>query len=83
MRDDATDEREIRSHTRSHVASDFMSGTDCVEADGTDLTAVDPDTPAADQVTYYLVRCENDCPQGEGTLGLGLDQAQRIGRLCP
>jgi len=60
-----------------------MNGTDCVEADGNDLTSVDPGTPEVDQVTYYLVRCEDDCPQGEGTLGLVSDQTQRIGRLCP
>ncbi len=68
---------------RSDLAEDFVNGAECIEADGTDLLTYDSATPDLDKVRYYLVRCENDCPLGEGTLGLVSDQTPRVGRLCP
>ena len=49
---------------RSTNPSDF-SGATCVEADGSDTTASDPDIPA--DTFYYLIRVENACEQNMGT----------------
>ena len=69
---------------RSSDPSDFQIGAACVEPDdGTDLTATDTDEPATGAVFHYLVRAENDCPNGEGTLGQDSDGIERLGIACP
>jgi len=44
------------------------------------MTAIDPVTPATNQVRYYLVRAENACG---GTLGSSSAGVPRAGRSCP
>ena len=69
---------------RSSDPSDFIEGAVCVEEnDGTDTEAEDVDDPGPGVVFYYLVRAENDCPVGEGSLGRGSDGTPRAGRGCP
>ena len=63
---------------RSMVPNDFMTAAVCIEADGTDTSSVDPDLPPPGSIAFYLVRCENDCPSGQGPLGIA-----GPGRLCP
>jgi hypothetical protein len=69
---------------RSSDPTDFVAATVCVEEDdGTDTEAEDTDSPALGGVFYYLVRAENSCPVGEGSLGIGFDGTPRTGRGCP
>jgi len=54
----------------------------CVESnDGTNLTAVDGQTPAPGARFYYLVRAENPC--GAGTLGMSSAGVPHSGVACP
>ena len=67
---------------RSHTMSDF-SAAYCVETnDGTDRTAADTDTPGPGEIWFYLVRAENACPDGLGSLGQGTGGFERNGPDC-
>ena len=69
---------------RSGFAGDFTNGTVCIESDdGVDLTALDAANPVVGSSFYYLVRAENACPHGEGTLGVDSSGQPRSGRHCP
>jgi hypothetical protein len=69
---------------RTSDPADFDLGAVCVESDdGTDTMAVDSDPVPAGVTYYYLVRAENACPAGEGSLGNDSDGASRSGRTCP
>ena len=69
---------------RSGSAGDFMNEALCIESDdGADLTALDAANPGAGSSFYYLVRAENACPRGEGTLGVDSSGQPRAGRHCP
>jgi hypothetical protein len=68
---------------RSGDPSDFAAAGSCVESDdGTDRVAVDVQPPSAGQIFFYLVRADNDCAFGEGSLGTG-NGGPRTGRACP
>jgi hypothetical protein len=67
---------------RATTASDFVSGTTCVESDDANTTASDTPKPGAGQIWFYLTRADNYCP-GEGTLGNKSDGNPRSGRTCP
>ena len=65
---------------------DFLSvpGTTCVESDdGLDTMAVDTDPIPLGFVRYYLLRAEDECPDGKGTLGMSSASVVRLGRNCP
>jgi len=68
---------------RSPSRSDFVAAATCIESDGSDLAAAETTVPGLDLVQYYLVRAQNDCPAGDGSLGQGTDGAERPGRTCP
>lgn len=68
---------------RSGSADDFMGGALCVATDESSTTVLDGSVPASGGVFFYLVRAENDCPAGEGTLGNASSGAPRSGRSCP
>jgi len=69
---------------RSGDPADFQTGTTCVESDdGGDREAFDFADPLAGNVFYYVVRTENLCPLGDGTLGFSSLRRQRAGRTCP
>ena len=71
---------------RSGDAEDFSlaAGTVCVEtSDGSDTESQDGSTPFTGTVFFFLIRAENDCPTGAGSLGNGLNGAPRTGRGCP
>jgi hypothetical protein len=53
--------------------SNFVDGAWCVESDGTDTSASDPNVPLIGGVFFYIVRAENAC-------GHGLD---RVAKQCP
>ena len=69
---------------RSTQASNFASSTSCVETnDGLDTSAVDSQDPVPDTCLFYLIRAENTCPSGMGSLGNASDGTPRSGRGCP
>jgi len=69
---------------RSLSPSDFVTTAACLETDdGTDTQAATHEAPPLGQVLYYLVRAQNNCPAGEGSLGTRSDGTPRIGRTCP
>jgi len=68
----------------STVPNDFVTGVVCVESnDGADTQAVDAGTPPSGVTNYYLVRAQNDCPDGLGSVGLDEDGQVRIASDCP
>jgi hypothetical protein len=69
---------------RSTSASDFLSGatTLCLESDDGDESASDAAVPASSEVFHYLVRVENDCPGGVGSMGTGSSGVPRVGLPC-
>ena len=67
---------------RSDDPEDFTTPATCTESNDADTTATDSATPAAGSGWYFLVRCENGCPAGLGTLGMRYD-GERTGLVCP
>jgi len=62
----------------------FLAEGSCVEwDDATDTTAIVTGAPAPGEVFHYLVRAENDCPSGQGSLGQGSSGTPREGVHCP
>jgi len=69
---------------RSLVPGVFTSGAYCIESDQTiDTVATDSTPVSAGQTAYYMVRAENGCPEGAGSLGDGPLGEQRSGLDCP
>ena len=69
---------------RSGTAGNFGAAAVCVEADdSSDRSSVDAAVPAPGGVYFYLVRAENTCPAGQGSLGTRSDGTPRAGRTCP
>ena len=69
---------------RSENPADFLAGSICIETNGSeDEQAVDGDEPLLSQVYFYLVRAENNCPGGVGSLGTGTDLIERTATGCP
>ena len=68
---------------RSIDPADFVALGECIESNGTDASSVDPLIPLEGEVAYYLVRCENDCPAGQGSLGTDSSSAPRTALACP
>jgi hypothetical protein len=67
---------------RSNQPSDFLAA-DCVEAnDGPNTTSTDSFN-LAPGVVFYLIRAQNPCPNGLGSLGLGAAGQPRTGLDCP
>ncbi|HYV19528.1 MAG TPA: alkaline phosphatase D family protein [Verrucomicrobiae bacterium] len=61
--------------------SDFSSASGvCLRSNTTVLAGIDTTVPASGEARYYLVRAENLCG---GTLEVGSDGAELIGRTCP
>jgi V8-like Glu-specific endopeptidase len=68
---------------RSEIPFDFAAAA-CVESDdGLDLMSEDGDPILPGQTYFYLVRAQNFCPEGEGSLGADSRLQQRQGRPCP
>jgi hypothetical protein len=67
---------------RSPVDSDF-GGAVCLATDEMDRTTDDTDPTAPGSLSYYLIRVENDCPGGTGSMGAGSDGVPRTGVSCP
>jgi hypothetical protein len=65
---------------RSPDPDGFSTGT-CIASDQPELTAEDPESPAAGELFCYLARAQNAC--GEGSLGEDGAGDPRSGRACP
>jgi hypothetical protein len=69
---------------RAAGAGNFTGGASCVESDdGADTGASDGTVPSSRGIYFYLVRAENACPLGQGTLGTMSSGEPRSGRTCP
>jgi hypothetical protein len=64
---------------RSPVASDFTTGTTCVETDGLNRITSDGTIPTSGTVLHYLIRVENECP--DGNMGSS-SSGPRTGMAC-
>jgi len=64
---------------RSATPANF-GGADCLESDGTDLTASEAGSPGSGVCWFYLVRSENGCG---GNLGGDSEGNPRAGVNCP
>jgi hypothetical protein len=69
---------------RSTSAGSFTGVAACIESgDGSDTSASDVAAPPSKGAFFYLVRAENACPMGQGTLGTASNGTPRLGRNCP
>ena len=68
---------------RSDPPDGFGFAGECVESDDGDNEAVEIATPAIGEVRFYLVRAQNDCPGGQGSLGSDSESVERPGIACP
>ena len=69
---------------RSNDPADFVSGASCVVTDTSNPTATDNAEPASGATFYYLLRAENGCSAGQGSLGQTSGGAERsAARSCP
>ena len=69
---------------RSSTPSNFTSGAVCSETnDGPNTASSDSGTPAPGSTFFYLVRGENNCPSGQGSLGNQSNGTPRTARTCP
>jgi hypothetical protein len=66
---------------RSDVPHDFAAAH-CLVEDDEFTWSLDYDLPDPEALFFYLIRAENDCPDGMGTLGFG-GFGERTGRACP
>ena len=68
---------------RSNSRGDFWTAA-CLESnDGSNLTAVDAQSPSAGGVFYYLARARDNCPYGRSALGSSSAGVPHDGRGCP
>ncbi|HJQ96727.1 MAG TPA: putative metal-binding motif-containing protein [Candidatus Polarisedimenticolaceae bacterium] len=69
---------------RSVNPSNFVGIGVCVESNnGPNTVAADPVAPTVGQRFYYLIRGENACPSGQGSLGNQSNGTPRTARTCP
>jgi hypothetical protein len=68
---------------RSSNRSDYVTAADCVATKTPDATESDASVPPVGGIFYYLVRSENGCVPGEGSLGTDSNGVPRTARHCP
>ncbi len=69
---------------RSGSGDDFTTAAICVETNsGPGTTATDSSNPALREAFYYLIRAENACPAGTGSVGFDSAGTPRSARTCP
>ncbi|HET6278306.1 MAG TPA: putative metal-binding motif-containing protein, partial [Candidatus Polarisedimenticolia bacterium] len=69
---------------RSPNMADYVTAAICLEADdGPNATAIDLADPPVGGVFIYLLRAENGCAAGQGSLGTDSAGTPRVGLLCP
>ena len=68
---------------RSTNPGDFVGAATCIATRTAATGATDPTTPLLGQVFFYLVRADDACPSGLGSLGTTSSGTARTGRSCP
>jgi len=68
---------------RSTNPADFVGAATCIMTRTAATNAADPATPLPGQVFFYLVRADDACPSGLGSLGTTSSGTARTGRSCP
>ena len=68
---------------RSPRPFDFVNFTTCLETDTGATDTMDPLEPPPGRLLSYLVRAQNRCPNGEGSLGTSSNGTERAGISCP
>jgi hypothetical protein len=68
---------------RSTSDADFTTAATCEETNGADTETTGLSAPPPGTIYYYLVRAEDTCPSGSGSLGTTTSGATRAGRSCP
>ena len=69
---------------RSSTPANFTTSATCVPPNDTgNTTTTDATALAPGGVFFYLVRAEDACPSGQGTLGTNKAGTPRPGRTCP
>ena len=73
-----------RINANRKSAADYVTAAICLEADdGPNATATDQADPPVGGVFIYLLRAENGCAAGQGSLGTDSAGTPRVGLLCP
>jgi hypothetical protein len=67
---------------RSPASSDFVGAAQCVETGGSDTSTLDT-VPTAPGIFCYLARAVNDCPVGQGVIGMQPNGQPMPARTCP
>jgi hypothetical protein len=68
---------------RADVKNNFTGGGSCILTNTTSTTQTTSQNPALGHAYYFLVRAENSCPAGQGSLGTYSNGAPRTARTCP
>ena len=68
---------------RSSSRSDFVNATSCVESDIPWTSTNDQDPSGPNEIYYFLVRTQNNCPGNNQSVGYRSDGTPRVGRSCP
>jgi len=68
---------------RSGTPADFVTSAICVASHISNITATDAASPAPGAAFFYLVRAQDGCPNGQGSLGTTSGGTMRTGRSCP
>jgi len=69
---------------RSTTPDVWDDGSICVDADNTTSTsAIDTAVQGSGEAAFYLVRAENDCPDGSGSIGDYPNGQPRLAIECP
>ena len=67
---------------RSSAPNDFVGAAVCLETGGSDTSSMDA-TTAAPGIFFYLARAVNDCPSGQGVIGMLPNGQPMPARSCP
>jgi len=68
---------------RSTTPTDFVTAATCVATGSAATSLTDASTPLVGQAFFYLVRADDTCPSGQGSLGTSSAGTARSGRSCP
>jgi hypothetical protein len=67
---------------RSASPDDFTAGIVCISSDQAGTAAIDTELPPIGAVHYYLIRAENACPDGQGSVGHDSSGVPRVAAGC-
>ena len=68
---------------RSTTPTDFVTAATCIATASAATSLTEATTPLVGQAFFYLVRADDTCPSGQGSLGTSSGGTARTGRSCP